>query len=48
MERSPTNGAEAPVTIGVLALQGDFHLHRQALDRVGVASVDCAPSAPRS
>ena len=46
MERSTTNGAEAPsgaaapVTIGVLALQGDFHLHRQALDRVGVASVE--------
>ncbi len=46
MERGTTNGAEAPsgaaapVTIGVLALQGDFHLHRQALDRVGVASVE--------
>jgi 5'-phosphate synthase pdxT subunit len=26
------------VTIGVLALQGDFALHRQALDRAGVAS----------
>jgi 5'-phosphate synthase pdxT subunit len=42
MERGTTNGAEAPAseTIGVLALQGDFHLHRQALDRVGVASVE--------
>ncbi|MET0852025.1 MAG: pyridoxal 5'-phosphate synthase glutaminase subunit PdxT [Candidatus Rokuibacteriota bacterium] len=28
------------MTIGVLALQGDFHRHRQALDRVGVASVE--------
>ncbi len=26
--------------IGVLALQGDFALHRQALDRIGVASVE--------
>ena len=26
--------------IGVLALQGDFALHRKALDRVGVASVE--------
>ena len=28
------------MTIGVLALQGDFALHRQALDRVGVPSVE--------
>ena len=26
--------------IGVLALQGDFALHRKALDRIGVASVE--------
>jgi 5'-phosphate synthase pdxT subunit len=26
--------------IGVLALQGDFSLHRKALDRIGVASVE--------
>jgi 5'-phosphate synthase pdxT subunit len=26
------------MTVGVLALQGDFGLHRQALDRVGAAS----------
>ena len=29
-----------PVAIGVLALQGDFALHRQALDRVGVPSLE--------
>ncbi len=28
------------MTIGVLALQGDFALHRAALDRVGVPSVE--------
>ncbi len=28
------------VKIGVLALQGDFALHRQALDRIGVESVE--------
>jgi 5'-phosphate synthase pdxT subunit len=28
------------MTIGVLALQGDFALHRQALDRVGVPSLE--------
>jgi len=28
------------MTIGVLALQGDFALHRAALDRVGVASIE--------
>jgi len=28
------------VKIGVLALQGDFSLHRKALDRIGVASVE--------
>jgi 5'-phosphate synthase pdxT subunit len=26
--------------IGVLALQGDFALHRQALDRIGVESTE--------
>ena len=26
--------------VGVLALQGDFELHRKALDRVGVPSVE--------
>ena len=26
--------------IGVLALQGDFEMHRKALDRIGVASVE--------
>jgi 5'-phosphate synthase pdxT subunit len=28
------------VKIGVLALQGDFGLHREALDRIGVASLE--------
>jgi 5'-phosphate synthase pdxT subunit len=28
------------VKIGVLALQGDFSLHRKALDRIGVASAE--------
>ncbi|HXJ84822.1 MAG TPA: pyridoxal 5'-phosphate synthase glutaminase subunit PdxT [Candidatus Methylomirabilis sp.] len=28
------------MTIGVLALQGDFGLHRQALDRAGIASAE--------
>jgi 5'-phosphate synthase pdxT subunit len=28
------------MTVGVLALQGDFALHRQALDRVGVPSLE--------
>ena len=28
------------ISIGVLALQGDFALHRKALDRVGVPSVE--------
>jgi 5'-phosphate synthase pdxT subunit len=28
------------VTIGVLALQGDFDLHRKALDRLGLESVE--------
>jgi len=28
------------MTIGVLALQGDFALHRQALDRVGIACLE--------
>jgi len=28
------------VKIGVLALQGDFDLHRQVLGRIGVASVE--------
>ena len=28
------------MTIGVLALQGDFALHRKALDRIGVESVE--------
>jgi 5'-phosphate synthase pdxT subunit len=28
------------MTIGVLALQGDFALHRQALDRVGIPSLE--------
>src|SRR5207237_10934595 len=31
---------ERPVTIGVLALQGDFEMHRKALDRIGVASAE--------
>lgn len=38
--RGTADGAEASVTIGVLALQGDFHLHGKALDRLGVASVE--------
>jgi 5'-phosphate synthase pdxT subunit len=29
-----------PLRIGVLALQGDFHLHRKALERCGVDSVE--------
>ena len=46
MSRAERNGraslrmAAAPVTIGVLALQGDFHLHRHTLDRLGVSSVE--------
>ncbi|MBI1958798.1 MAG: hypothetical protein HYS36_06180, partial [Candidatus Rokubacteria bacterium] len=38
---NPPSGArrrDVDVTIGVLALQGDFDLHRQVLGRIGVAS----------
>jgi 5'-phosphate synthase pdxT subunit len=39
MERGTTS-REAAGTVGVLALQGDFDLHRKALDRIGVRSVE--------
>jgi 5'-phosphate synthase pdxT subunit len=40
MEREATNGGRAAATIGVLALQGDFELHRKALDRIAVPSTE--------
>jgi 5'-phosphate synthase pdxT subunit len=40
MEREATNGGRAAGTIGVLALQGDFELHRRALDRIAVPSTE--------
>lgn len=39
MVREPDNTHEA-VRVGVLALQGDFHAHAQALTRVGTAPSD--------
>ena len=40
MEREAANGGRAAGTIGVLALQGDFEMHRKALDRIGVPSAE--------
>ncbi len=41
LEREATEGGgRAAGSIGVLALQGDFELHRKALDRIGVPSVE--------
>jgi len=40
LERETASGGRAAGTIGVLALQGDFDLHRKALDRIGAPSVE--------
>jgi pyridoxal 5'-phosphate synthase pdxT subunit len=41
LEREATKGGgRVAGTIGVLALQGDFELHRKTLDRIGVPSVE--------